>query len=905
MSQLRYRGTEQEQVVTVYLGRHLDPSLSAQVLVERLMESTPNLPALRGNGCFLPTGASVGWDCEKIELRTAETSSNRGAVGEHLRLRAWVYETVERTLRQRDPSLTLEMSCGGACYATRKTFGTHFNIDLRVPNQPMVLEDLRTLYVIGLPFHGAGALRFGYLEPCWSAHIEGRAIQSLFSFKNVGSSGRCRLQIATSAGCCRSPLSLSLGFGWLTLIVAAIEAGLPSDAIPRFEDVNAAASIFNRDFDGTHPVSTSMGTLTLFDCLDGVFPVLRRYADTEDLAEICELLEPVLESMASQASRLATSHDPWMLRAHLHQLQTKHGFDDEELSSVNSAISVLAPLWQKEGEPIPDIASALLERFHALPKGGQSLLPLESSGSAMEAGTLDRFVAFRAEAEELYTRWPILERGFFDKLDRAGLLEYDQFEIGLPDHAAGVLDLTSARARVRGAFVSEHAGEPASYACTWDNLVDKKNGLTLAMTDPDKPATDWERLRPDSRVQPASSGLRRILPAIDVYLDESSRNQTSTIRSPRGRREPVVSGVSTFRIMRSDARASLSLPQQDPLSPLTSREDLEPCFGIRDVNRGCERGLIRLLRDTTFIRRQVATRSFADVAEETARSVARLIQVNSRRFDHEHVRLAFAKPLLKEMFRLFSQNYGLFGSFGDCLWALYQTIGPARPISIIASFVRIAGETLEETNWNDGDEMGLGFAIQFAAEVSDFRRLLAILQWAEESPLLRESPRIRHYRGEALQLYAQVCDDLNERCTLLQSSIEEFRNALDIPLFRGEQRERCEKAMARAGCDRERTRYFLGLGTCRDDVSVTLDWLRRRAERTRKVTAPTRLPFVLGGNGNHADALTRARECCVDNTASAQPHDISLNAANGEPTRGGHVSELMESVMLWTPMYDN
>lgn len=221
-------------------GHHLPPSMHAQELVRDLMRSTPNLPALNGYGCFLPMGASVGWDCEKIELRTAETRSNRGAVIEHLRLRQWVYDTIQELNTQNGAYTSVEMSCGGACYATGKTFGTHFNVDLQNVNRPAISHDLAALYLIGLPFHGSGALKFGAIVPCWSAHIEQRGVQRLFGFKDMRDAGKCRLQIATSAGCSRSPLSLALGFGWLTLIAAALEEGLSSAEIPQFNDLEAA-----------------------------------------------------------------------------------------------------------------------------------------------------------------------------------------------------------------------------------------------------------------------------------------------------------------------------------------------------------------------------------------------------------------------------------------------------------------------------------------------------------------------------------------------------------------------------------------------------------------------------------------------------------------------------------------
>ncbi|MCL4694600.1 MAG: hypothetical protein KJ060_19075 [Candidatus Hydrogenedentes bacterium] len=884
-------------------GHRLIPSMCVQELVGRLMDSTPNLPALRGNGCFLPSGASVGWDCEKIELRTAETHSNRGAVTEHLRLRQWVYETVDGMLRTSDPRLTLEMSCGGACYATGKTFGTHFNIDLRSPNLPMISENLRTLYVIGLPFHGAGALRFGSPEPCWSAHVECRALQSLFSYKNVQSSGRCRLQIATSAGCSRSPLSVSLGFGWLTLMVAAIEAGLQWEEIPHFEDIHAAALTFNRDFDGTGTASTTKGALSLFECIEQVLPILQQYADSDDLADIGNLLGRAIECMRTGPTALATSHDPLILHAYLHRLAARHEFDRERLQHANGAFGRLDSHRQPNSEAATDTLYLLEDDYRE--EGGPAMASRVFLSHAMDEDTLAKYSALKAEAEELYTRWPVLGDGLFDKLDAAGALEYSQFGFTLPDRAACVSELASPRAHVRGQFVAEHAADPGLYSCTWDSLVDKKNGLTLALTDPDKPESTWMELRTVSRAQSETSGLRRLLPAIDVYLGERTPNPTVSDRPYRAPREPMVRMQPAGGLLRGGSREPVPSSQQDPLFPLLCREILEPCFGICHVDRGRARGLIRLLRDQAFIDQQIAIRTFADVAGESARSVARLIQVNRRRFDHEHVRFAFARPLVKTAFRQFARHYGVFGYLGDCLRPVHQIIGPSRTTCFIACLVRVAGEVFEENNWRDKEEMGVAFAIQFSAETGDFQRCLAVSQWAEDSPALCGSPRIRHYRGEAMHLYAQSSNSIRERSNRLRTSLLELRIALEDSTFDGEQRGRCERALARINRDLEATDRTANYALQNERVNMALDWLRRRAELARSDDARTTFPFELGGGRIYPGAFVRAQDSCQDDEVPHESQEIDSNATHSNPCRAGYIPELEESVRQWTLIHGN
>jgi hypothetical protein len=505
--------------------------MHAQELVRDLMRSTPNLPALNGNGCFLPTGASVGWDCEKIELRTAESRSNRGAVTEHLRLRQWVYDTVQELNSQNGAYTTVEMSCGGACYATGKTFGTHFNVDIQLVNRPAISQDLAALYLIGLPFHGSGALKFGTIVPCWSAHIEQRGVQRLFGFKDMRDAGRCRLQIATSAGCSRSPLSLALGFGWLTLIAAALEGGLSSAEIPQFNDVEAAGRTYNTDLTANESVETSMGALSVMDCIELVLPVLCTYANTEDLSDICALLGRVIHDMRKDPSALATSHDPHVLCALVTRLAARRGFDAEQLREVNSALISLDHSKAPDEDNALELPAFLLRNHRRLRNAGGHTTREGRLNSVLDEETLERYIALKSEAEELYTRWPVLGHGLFDELDRAGVLEYARFGITLPEPSDEISAFASPRAWLRGGFVAEYSKYPGAYTCGWDRLVDKEKRATLTMSDPDRPESEWKPLARETENRPGMNRLRRALPVIDRYLNDPTHTGAVSTRA--------------------------------------------------------------------------------------------------------------------------------------------------------------------------------------------------------------------------------------------------------------------------------------------------------------------------------------------------------------------------------------
>ena len=524
----RYRGTEQEQVVAVKSeGHHLLKPVQAPDLVKMLVNGTPHVENLGGTGFFLPTGSSVGWDCEKIELRTVETSTIPAAVSEHLRLRNWVALRIQDVVSRKADLSSIETSCGGACYATGKTFGTHFNIEFRLEDRANAVSDLAALYVIGLPFHGNGALAFGTVNPCWSAHVEGRGIHSLFAFKEFRSGDKRRLQIATTAGCHRSEFSLCLAFSWHLLMAVAAENGFTHADIPRFEDLNAAAVSFNRDMSMSTTVKTSKGELTLLDCLDLVFPALCGFADTEDLVDACAVLEVAINALHSRPRSFIAAHDPYILETLFGELAADHGFSPERLRLVNKAIRALAQVVETDGAERHRVPEFLLQNFHRLQPNFSRRHDVALPWSVLDERTLEEVVALKAKGEEVYTRWSILGDGLFNHLESAGVVHNRVFDfIPAGDLACRTADIPL-RGRKRGEFVKENGHCPDMYACSWEQLLDKQNGLLLEMPEPELIFGEWKRVTSQEAPRSPQDALRALFPFIERYLTERSERAPS------------------------------------------------------------------------------------------------------------------------------------------------------------------------------------------------------------------------------------------------------------------------------------------------------------------------------------------------------------------------------------------
>ncbi|MEJ2721690.1 MAG: proteasome accessory factor PafA2 family protein [bacterium] len=105
------------------------------------------------------------------------------------------------------------------------------------------------------------------------------------------------------------------------------------------------------------------------------------------------------------------------------------------------------------------------------------------------------FVDLRRELFELDFRFGQLgERGFFGKLDRAGVLEHRIKGIGRVDLAVNSPPPVG-RARVRGRRVKKYTGREG-YQCYWDVLYDLRGARKLNLSDPFLTTASWRKYDP-------------------------------------------------------------------------------------------------------------------------------------------------------------------------------------------------------------------------------------------------------------------------------------------------------------------------------------------------------------------------------------------------------------------------
>jgi hypothetical protein len=130
----------------------------------------------------------------------------------------------------------------------------------------------------------------------------------------------------------------------------------------------------------------------------------------------------------------------------------------------------------------------------------------------------------------------VLGCGLFDELDRAGVLEYARFGITLPEPSDEISAFAFPRAWLRGGFVAEFSNYSDAYACGWDKLVDKEERRALSMSDPDHPESEWKPLVRETENRHGMNRLRRVLPAIDRYLNDPARRGAVSSRAGLARR---------------------------------------------------------------------------------------------------------------------------------------------------------------------------------------------------------------------------------------------------------------------------------------------------------------------------------------------------------------------------------
>lgn len=906
VSKRRYRGTEQEQVVTVrYRGDHFLGPFEISEFVKLLISGTPHVENMGGTGYFLPTGASVGWDCEKIELRTVEVSSNSAAVSEHLQLREWVANRSRKLLSEISYVDSVEVSCGGACYATGKTYGTHFNVEFLSGKQEDAIRDLAILYVIGLPFHGNGALAFGTTIPCWSAHIEVRELTDLFRFKDLAGGSKRRLQIASTAGCSRSAFSVSLGFAWHLLTAVALERGAKYLDLPRFDNLNKAAVQYNRDLNMTVRAKTSKGRLNILDCIEQVFPKFCAIAETEDEVNACGQIEKAIDGFRSGSKDITAAHDPFVLRTLFFEHAARRGFNQDLLEHLNARLSMLGYFDLDDGGERRRIPAYLLldQDRTACNRSVKSLLG--ASPPLLEKSAFEDFVTLKAEAEEIYTRWSILGDGLFDRLDSVGLIPRGTFETMRAERLPCEISDIPVRARRRGEFVAMYGHCPDKYACSWDQLLDKQQDLMLDMPEPDVVHAEWKTVEVLVPSRRRRNQLMEVFPTIDTYLRlrsqrqsgsrEESRNWGSNNDSYKSQRL-----VGSLNIEPAFRLKNTGVPDigTDPLGVLITREDLEPCFGIYDVHRDRGLELKNLLLSDDFVARQADTRYCDDLAEECARSVARLCQIESAILSDANARILLAMPLLKVLAPIIVEHFGIFGHLADWLAPVNQILGPLNALELMEVFNSVFEALRGTREWECPKDMGTCFAIQFTCELGDFARCEKICDIVCELPYDRISPSVLQYVGEAAFWQSLNCVNPEARQRWLETSAGTVSIILKNPsTVERRQFLMCLAMAQRANADI--ARYGNG-GSAADLAKSELANLCGEIRSGDSALVHAQIANGLWNAGEVDRALESAKNACSGDWFISEPHRLILAGRGTNPYESRYMPKLEEHMRRWT-----
>jgi hypothetical protein len=893
--------------VTEHRRGNRDPTVSCSAdYLSGLMRSTPHLRSPDGTAMMLPNGGSIGPDSNKLESRTVEQDSVHGAVVEHLRLRNWLTSATREHIAREPEVHAIEVSCGAASYAKGVTFGTHFNIEYA--GCPIHLQEiLPTLYLLGAPFLGSGALVFGTALPCWSAYLEARRTDRCFTLKEALHGKKRRLQIATSAGCHRSHWSLSLAFGWLGLVVEAIEQRAIDSDLPVFADLQQATQTYNRDMTLTAVAPTSLGLVTLLDCLDSVFPRLSAVAESEDLVAACRRVKEAIRFLRTQERALTMSHDPCILATLLDEQRARSGIDQKKLMAVNRALLAIAPVLVSDSCARPAIASALLERRSSLRSCDLTTSAQRDAFEILDSETLEETIALKARAEELYSRWSILGDGIFDRLDGAGLLTHRVPGLEESDDIHLAPPASPARARLRGQFVLAHADEPTAYACSWACLLDLKNQRSLNMSHPDSPDTDWAPIRKaeSSWLSSDSEGLRRVLPSIEAYLRADNGDHGAAIQ-PRVTHRPrraAATELAMRPVLRRHLTARSLQPSSvdDPIALLLQEKDLEPCFGIGQLaRRNRVDALAERLSDSHYVTDRIQHGSFDEVANECARSVARLMQLDVKRFGATWARGAFAQPLLRPLSLRMERNNGEIGLLRESAWPVYQILGRPTANDLLQLFIDTARALPKLRGWDDPAERGACLAIQFPGEVQDTSWCLELCQAARENPHLASRFKVRHFIACAYLRHSYTCTDPDVREHYLNACITEVEAARALPSAeRDSYRHLCLTTLGRAYIHLDKFCHFSS-GSRGNATETGIRRIRERLQAGQSATALTAMAEGLWEQGSHDEAVRHARRACALEWFRPEAQALILSKKEADPTSRYFMPQLEEHMRKWT-----
>ena len=503
-------GLETEYAITGWAGNKVQSrSILANALIEAAHRRLASLADLHSSGVYLQNGSRLYIDCGlHPELSTPECTNPWDAV-RYVRAGDHILEGLlaEVQARGSDYSDIMCFRCNVDYGGTGATWGCHESYLHRADPQALAARIIPHL-VTRVVYSGAGG--FNPMAPGLVFTLSPRVAhlvqvvsdnstnaRGIFHTKDepLCGTGHHRLHILTGESLC-SDLASFVRVGATALVVAMIEAGLPvGEAVALGDPLRAIRTVA-----ADHTCQARLrlkcgGEATAIDLQRHYLEYAERHAGRDFMPpwaeDVCRHWRATLDLLQNNLPEAVPVLD-WPLKQALYRDHARRrGIDwdslaasSEALTRLNSAEGMTEKVHTVEGL---DRTLGLTAPASAIRKVSQYLSTQRLTWDAVRA-----VLSVRGEFLQIDTRFAQLgPKGIFHMLDASGVLRHRIAGVDNIPHAVENPP-ASGRARLRGEAIRRFAAEREQWACHWEEVVHRRDGRWLDLTDPFAEQERWQ-----------------------------------------------------------------------------------------------------------------------------------------------------------------------------------------------------------------------------------------------------------------------------------------------------------------------------------------------------------------------------------------------------------------------------
>jgi hypothetical protein len=501
-------------------GHRLDGDWVGEQIVKLARTKLVCLPGAQSSGVFLANASRLYVDAgEHIEISTPECTTPWEGVRYTLvgdRILAGLADELVAT--HAAISAIVLTRCNVDYSGSGATWGCHESYLYR-GDPEVVAREIIPHFVSRLVYTGAGGFdnRSGgalfLLSPRVAHLVVERSRSStsgrgIFHYKDESLAGGDfrRLHVLCGESSC-SRLAAWLKLGVTALVVALIEADVRPGRAVRLSSPVDAMRAFAGDPECRVEAPLQDGRML------SAIAIQRHYLEQAEAhlgadfmppwaAEVCRVWRATLDELAAGPHAVATKLD-WAIKLTLFRRHAeRRGLAWESLPHWTSVADELADAVTASGfrDASITVEEALRQTRSPVPETVERLTGfLEEHGLSWHG--FRPFLDLKKELCEIDTRFSQLgDRGIFQALDRAAVLEHDGPGVGNLD---GALETppASGRARLRGEAIRTLARRRQTSAADWHGVWDRRRKRMLDLRDPFAGRAEWQPWTVDSELE--------------------------------------------------------------------------------------------------------------------------------------------------------------------------------------------------------------------------------------------------------------------------------------------------------------------------------------------------------------------------------------------------------------------